>query len=108
MTKTSLFKAGALALFTLTSGAALAAEWGWAPEHEHRFYERFGRERHEIRPGVNFNVAVGGVVPGDIELYDAPTDFDYAPAREYRYVTHEKRVYVVEPKTRKVVRIIER
>ena len=104
---TTIARGAAGAMFLLSTGFALAAEWDWAPEREHGFYERFSTERH-VEPRAGFDVRVGGVVPEGVDVYDAPADYEYAPARQYRYVTHEKKVYVVEPKTRRVVHIIER
>lgn len=103
----TITRGAAGALFLLSTGYAFAAEWDWAPEREHGFYERFSTERH-AEPRAAFDVGVGGVVPEGVDVYDAPADYDYAPARQYRYVTREKKVYVVEPKTRRVVHIIER
>ncbi|MFM9973423.1 MAG: DUF1236 domain-containing protein [Beijerinckiaceae bacterium] len=101
--KASLF---AFALFAVAS-PALAQPWDWDRENESRFYERYSREPHKA-PSVGFSLNLGGIVPDDIDMYDAPADYDYAPARKYRYFNHNKLVYVVDPKTRKVVRVIEK
>ena len=37
-----------------------------------------------------------------------PADIEYAPVRRYRYTVHSDRVYVIDPGTRRVVRIINR
>lgn len=97
----------ALALFAVAS-PALAQTWDWDRDNETRFYDRFSREPVRKAPSVGFSLNLGGTVPEDVEIYDAPSDFDYAPARRYRYVNHNKLVYVVDPKTRKVVRVIEK
>ena len=69
-------------------------------------YSRVTRERFRRAPRAGFNVEVGGAVPEDVELYDMPGDIEYAPVRRYRYTVHEDRVYVVDPSSRKVVRVI--
>jgi hypothetical protein len=99
--------AGAVTLLSMGS-MAFADDWNWAPDREHGFYERFTRDPDPRPLKGDFDVRVGGIVPPDVEIYDAPPDYDYAPVREYRYVRHDKRVYVVEPKSRKVVRVIEK
>ena len=90
------------------SAPAFAQAWDWDRENESRFYERYSREpvRRAPPPGITFSL--GGTVPDDVDMYDAPSDFDYAPAKKYRYIHHNKMVYVVDPKTRKVVRVIEK
>ena len=91
-------------IFAFAGASAFAQEWDWTPDREHGFYDRYS-VRPDPRPGLSFTL--GAAVPEDIELYDTP-DFDYAPAKKYRYVTVQKKVYVVEPKSRKVIRIIEK
>ena len=97
----------AIALMAVAA-PAFAQTWDWDRENESRFYQRYAREPEYKAPSVGFSLNLGGIVPNDVEIYDAPSDFDYAPARAYRYVHHNKLVYVVDPKTRKVVRIIEK
>ena len=100
------FIAGAALLFS--NGIVLAQDWDWQPEYEHRFYDQWVNQPVPTPPPAGFSVQVGGVVPEGVEIYEGPADFDYAPARRYKYVTVQKRVYVVEPRTRKVVHVIER
>ena len=35
-----------------------------------------------------------------------PSDIEYAAVRRYRYMVHDDRLYIVDPDTRKVVRVI--
>lgn len=103
------FKSTLMAIALLAVATpALAQTWDWDRENETRFYERYSREPMIKAPSVGFSLSLGSVVPNEVEIYDAPADFDYAPARAYRYVHHNKVVYVVDPKTRKVVRVIEK
>ena len=92
------------ALISLAGSNAFAQEWDWTPDRERGFYERYST-RPDPRPG--FSITLGGVVPNDVEIYDAP-EYDYAPARKYRYLTNQKKIYVVDPATRKVVRVFEK
>jgi hypothetical protein len=106
--RSTLFTSVASAAFLFGTGATVAQDWDWTPDHEHGFYQRFSREPVRVPPPSGFGVTVGGVVPEGVEVYEAPSDYDYAPARRYRYTSYDKRIYVIDPKTRKVVRIIEK
>lgn len=97
----------AIAFFAIAT-PSFAQTWSWDRENESRFYQRYSREPEYKAPSIGFSLNLGSIVPNDVEIYDAPSDFDYAPVREYRYIHHNKVVYVVDPKTRKVVRVIER
>jgi Protein of unknown function (DUF1236) len=100
---------GAALLFGIGSAVAQpAVEFQWTPETERGVYSRVTRERVRTAPRAGFNVTVGAEVPADVELYDMPADIEYAPVRRYRYTVHEDRVYVIDPGTRRVVRIINR
>jgi hypothetical protein len=85
-----------------------AVEFEWTPERERTVYGRVTREPVRRAPRAGFNVEVGAAVPEDTELYDMPGDIEYAPVRRYRYTVHDDRVYVVDPSSRKVVRVIRR
>ena len=90
------------------SAAAQVVEFQWTPEHDRGVYSRVTRERVRVPPPAGFSVGVGAEVPADVEVYDIPADIEYAPVRRYRYTVHSDRVYVIDPGTRKVVRIINR
>jgi hypothetical protein len=66
--------------------------------------------RSVIRSGasVTFSapMAVGTVLPPTVELQPLPAEVEVG-YRPYRYVTWNNRVVLVEPGTRKVVRIID-
>lgn len=53
---------------------------------------------------VREQVTVGGTLPGSVELRSFPTDVGVS---EYRYTVINGRTYLVEPGTRRVVRVIE-
>jgi hypothetical protein len=99
--------AGATALAVLLSGQALAqsVEVELAPEQKARMKDYIVKER--IAPAqVRERVKVGTVLPPDVELRTAPSDWGPCCAR-YRYVYAENHVLLVEPSTREVVRIVD-
>ena len=100
------------AAFSTALSATAFAQVGvaveFSPEQERTFYSTVTRERIRTAPPAGFSVEVGGTVPADVELYEVPTTYEYAPARRYRYTVHNERVYVVDPGDRRVVRIIRR
>lgn len=51
-------------------------------------------------------VAVGTVLPADIALSPLPADVDVS-LRPYRYVVWNGRTVLVEPGTRRVIRVVE-
>jgi Protein of unknown function (DUF1236) len=111
MSKSTLLSTvlGATLLFGIGSAAAQpTVEFQWTPETERGVYSRVTRERIRTPPRAGFNVTVGAEVPADVELYEMPADIEYAPVRRYRYTVHEERVYVIDPATRRVVRVISR
>lgn len=99
--------AGATALAVLLAGQALAqsVEVEIAPEQRTRIKEYVVKEK--VAPArVTERVTVGAVLPTDVELRTVPSDWGPWGAR-YRYVYHDNHVVLVEPSSRKVVRIID-
>lgn len=100
--------AGTAALAVLLSGQALAQsaiEVELAPEQKARMKDYVVKER--IAPAkVRERVTVGTVLPADVELRTAPSNWGPCCAR-YRYVYAENHVLLVEPSTREVVRIVD-
>jgi Protein of unknown function (DUF1236) len=79
-------------------------EFRWTPTIERGVYNRVIQEG--VRTPPRFSVTVGEKIPTAVELYDVPSDIEYAPLRRYRYTVRDDRLYIVGPDTRKVVRII--
>jgi hypothetical protein len=77
------------------------------PDDERTVYSTITRER-VVRPSVEFDVNVGAVVPREVELYEVPDTIEVEPVRRYRYVVMDGRVVLVDPSTRRVVRVIRR
>lgn len=99
--------AGAAALAVLFAGQALAqsVEVEIAPEQRTRIKEYVVKER--VAPlRVKERIAVGAVLPADVELRTVPSDWGPWGAR-YRYVYSDDHVVLVEPSSRRVVRIVE-
>jgi hypothetical protein len=99
--------AGTTALAVLLSGQALAqtVEVEIAPEQRTRIKEYVVREK--VAPvRVQERISVGAVLPADVELRTVPSDWGPWGSR-YRYVYSDDRVYLVEPDSRKVVRVVD-
>jgi uncharacterized protein DUF1236 len=76
------------------------------PQQERTVYTNIYGQRVVTETTPQFDVTVGAVLPGDIALYEVPATVEYAPVRQYRYVTVGNRVVLVEPASRRVVRVI--
>ena len=100
-----MMMAGAAALTVMLAGQALAqpVEVEIAPEQRTRIKEYVVRER--VAP-VREHVTVGAVVPAEVELRTVPSDWGPWGSR-YRYVYSGEQIYLVEPSSRKVVRVID-
>ncbi len=96
------------AVLLLSAGSAMAQiAIEISPEEERTVYSTITRER-VVGPSVEFDVNVGAVVPRDVELYAVPEEVEVRPVRRYRYTVVEGRVVLVDPETRRVVRVIRR
>ncbi len=92
---------------TETTGAIPGA-FTLSPDQETEFRQYVVRER--VRPvTVRERVIVGATLPGEVELQSIPQALatDLPAARSYRYVTTEAGIAIVNPETRRVVRVIE-
>jgi uncharacterized protein DUF1236 len=99
--------AGAAALAMLLSGQALAqsVEVEIAPEQRTHIKEYVVKEK--VAPvRAKERISVGAILPADVELRTVPSDWGPWGSR-YRYVYHDNHVVLVEPSSRKVIRIIE-
>lgn len=69
-------------------------------------FHRYVADRHIHSYTYAEPVAVGTLLPSDgVTYYDVPDD--YASAREYRYTVVNDRTVLVDPRSRRVVQIIE-
>ncbi|MBV8566041.1 MAG: DUF1236 domain-containing protein [Methylobacteriaceae bacterium] len=83
------------------TGAAVGS--GLAPDDEPRFREYVVREH---RPSFRYegDLAVGTVLPPRVRYYAVPRQFG---VRTYRYAIINDRPVLVEPRTRRVIEVIE-
>jgi hypothetical protein len=103
----AILGAGLALLFSVGSSVAQPAEeFQWTPRIEREVFSRVTRERVRTPAPVGFSATVGEEVPATVELYEMPSDIEYAAVRSYRYMVHDDRLYIVDPDTRKVVRVI--
>jgi hypothetical protein len=106
MNKWTSAAAGAALLFALGPAAAQVVEF--TPEQETTIYTTVTRERVRTAPPADFRVGIGVEVPSAVELYEVPAAVEVAPARRYRYTVFNDQVVLVDPATRKVVRVIRK
>jgi hypothetical protein len=71
-------------------------------------YTTITRERVRTVPSASIDVNVGAVLPSEVEVYEVPAAVEIAPVRRYRYTVVNDRVVLVDPASRKVVRVINR
>lgn len=63
--------------------------------------------KEKVRPwAAKETVVVGSTLPGDVELYTVPSDWG-SSVSEYRYVYANDKVVLVDPKTRRVVYVMD-
>ncbi|HTZ34538.1 MAG TPA: DUF1236 domain-containing protein [Stellaceae bacterium] len=74
-----------------------------APAEESQMHEYIVREhRAPIAPPAGFVVNMGAVLPPSVELYSFPPDRHWT----YEYATIGDRTVLVDPDTRRIVRIL--
>jgi hypothetical protein len=102
-------KLAALGAVLLLSAGTAAAQVAIeiSPDDERTVYSTITRDR-VVAPRVEFDVSVGAAVPREVELYEVPAEIEVAPVRRYRYVVMDNRVVLVDPETRRIVRVIRR
>lgn len=92
------------------SGAAQQGAAQLQPDQENRIRETLATRRTESETNVNFNVSVGATVPQTVRFQPLPRDIvSIVPQyRNYHYVVVRDEIVIVEPKTRRVVHVIDR
>jgi len=78
-------------------------------EQRGQIVDRLRRERGTSRENINIQVNVGGRLPARVRPRPLPPDIvRIAPQyRGYEYTVVQDRIYVVEPRTRRVIDIVE-
>jgi hypothetical protein len=74
-------------------------------EEEAKLYSTLSQGSLRNHDPVDFALSVGAKVPAAVELYKVPEAVP-APVQGYQYMVHSDRVYIVDPSTREVVRVI--
>ena len=89
-------------------GGAVTASLDLSGPQTALILDRIPRDRH--RADVSVDLALGAEVPSSVELYEFPADViaEVPSIRQYRYVVLERRVLIVNPSGRDVVRVIDR
>jgi hypothetical protein len=86
---------------------ALAQVLEISPQQERTVYTNIYGQRVVTETTPEFDVTVGAVLPQEVRIYEMPASTGYEPVQQYRYVTVGDRVVLVEPATRRVVRVIQ-
>lgn len=95
--------AGATAMTVTFAGQALAQGviLEFAPEQRTHIKEYVVKEKVP-RATIKERIRVGGTVPADVELREAPADWGPS-VRRYRYYNSEYGVHFVDPDSRRVI-----
>jgi hypothetical protein len=86
-----------------TAGHIVGGIFG-APDDRPRFHD-YAQQQHRPSFAYEGDVAVGMRVPRNVALYPVPRD--YHVARAYRYAMVNDRTVIVDPRTRRVVDVID-
>ena len=80
-----------------------------SPEQETTIYRTITREQVAVQPPpAEWAPSVGTEVPTQVQLYNMPSTVEVPSVRSDRYTVVNGHVVLVDPGTRRVVRIIER
>ena len=111
-----------VSLAILTAAAlSVGTSAGWAqsttttttttisPEQETTIYRTITHEQVAVQPPPpDWSPSVGIEVPAQVQLYDMPSTIEVPTVRSDRYTMINGHVVLVDPNSRRVVRIIER
>ena len=106
-----------LATVAMVAGAGVAAAQSTttvttttiSPQQETTIYRTITHEQVAVQPPPpEWSPSVGIEVPAQVHLYQMPTTVDVPSVRSDRYTVVNGHVVLVDPGTRRVVRIIER
>ena len=95
------------ALLLSTNMVLAQAVYEITPQQERTVYTNIYGQRVVSETTPQFEYTVGAVVPSEVQIYEMPAGAEYAPVQQYRYVTAGSRVVLIEPATRRVVRVIQ-
>jgi Protein of unknown function (DUF1236) len=89
---------------TTTTGSLSSNSVTFSPAEETKIKEYVTKEKRSVAAPSGFSLSVGADVPQSVELYSFPSDVGVA---KYRYTVIGGKTALVDPSTRKVVRVIE-
>jgi hypothetical protein len=78
------------------------------PEQETTIYSTLSRGATVGAAPADVTLSVGAELPASVELREVPASIEVPAVQRYRYAVVGGRVVLVEPQSRKVVRVIER
>jgi hypothetical protein len=106
MNKLTLLTA-AIGVVVLVGGSALAqGPVELTPEQERTIYGTAVAAPLPPAPPGDFRIALGSDVPLSIDLQEIPAAIEVPAVRGLRYLVVNRQVVLVDPRSRKVVRII--
>jgi hypothetical protein len=95
------------AALLLGAGSAFAQVIELSPQQETRIYSTLSTETVGVAP-AEVELRVGATLPAEVELREVPATIEIPAVRRYRYTVIGGRVVLVDPDSRRVVRVIER
>lgn len=98
------------AAVALSAGSALAqaVSLDITPEQETTIYSTLSTGGTIGAAPSNVTVAVGTELPREVELREVPATVKVESVRKYRYAVIGGRVVLVDPSSRKIVKVIEK
>jgi hypothetical protein len=87
------------------TGNTFAQTVQMTPEQEHAVYAALVKMKPAKPPPASFNPSVGMDLPSDVEVYEVPSDAALAPVRRYRYTVMGEQVVLIDPASKKVVKV---
>jgi hypothetical protein len=96
---------GAVMLFGVSSALSQAVI-EFTPEQERTIYSTVIAAPVRTAPPADLRVAVGSELPDTVELMEVPAAVEVPAARRLRYTVVNRQVVLVDPGTRRIVRVI--
>jgi hypothetical protein len=93
-------------LLACLTAAAQIPQLVMTVQQERAVYETLIKERVWPPPPAGVTLIVGTEMPREIEVFEVPAFVDIPLVRRYRYTVMADRVILVDPGSRKVMRII--
>jgi hypothetical protein len=101
----SFLRGSGIGLALLVAASASAQTVQMTPEQEHAAYAALVKMKPAKQPPASFNPSAGMDLPADVEVYEMPGDAALAPVRRYRYTVMGEQVVLVDPASKKVLKV---